>query len=92
MRFQRKTSEKTTRKVEKKTNVNKEKPKNYVVSNTGFVKINDNNGFAISKANKSKTTTAINYNTNNNEKETNIKKSDMIIKKEPRKIIRKNGA
>ena len=66
-------------------NTNKDKAKNYVVSNIGFVQNNNNNGFVISKANKSTNSTAINYNVNKNEKKEDkneIKKENKDIKNE----------
>ena len=66
-------------------NTNRDKAKNYVVSNIGFVQNNNNNGFVISKANKSTNSTAINYNVNKNEKKEDkneIKKENKDIKNE----------
>ena len=58
-------------------NTNNDKTKNYVVSNVGFVQNNNNNGFVISKANKSTNSTAINYNINKNENKENKGNKDL---------------
>ena len=82
------------KKDKNETNVNKEKPKNYVVSNVGFAQNTNNNGFVISRANESYKPTAINYNinkTNNENKqkidnkiniETKPKEKEITIKQE----------
>ena len=49
------------------SNSQNDKTKNYAVSNARFVQNNNNNGFVISKANKTTNSTAINYNVNKNE-------------------------
>lgn len=59
--------------------ISKEKPKNYVVSNEGFVKNNNNNEFVISRANESFKPNVINYNINKNKEEK--KKKIELIKK-----------
>ena len=67
------------------SNPQNDKTKNYAISNARFVQNNDNNGFVISKANKTTNSTAINYNVNKNENK------DYKINKDikPREIISK---
>ena len=73
------------KKTSNTSNNNNDKTKNYVVSNIGFAQNNNNNGFVISKANKSTNSTAINYNVNKNENKENkneINKENKEIKNE----------
>ena len=67
-------------------NTNNDKTKNYVVSNIGFVQNKNNNGFVISRANKSTNSTAINYNVNKNENKENKGIKGNEINKENKNI------